>query len=130
MAFYETVFIARQELSSSQVEALTEQFCTVLKDNGAKIHKTEQWGLRTLAYRIKKSRRGFYVLIESDAPAAALHEMERQMRLHEDVLRYMSIKEEELSTGPSVILDKDRDNRDDNRNDRDDNRNKNTKEAA
>lgn len=110
MAFYETVFIARQELSPTQVEALTEQFSTVLTDNGGKIHKTEQWGLRTLAYRIKKSRRGFYALIESDAPAAAIHEMERQMRLNEDILRYMSIKEDELSTSPSPILDKDRDN--------------------
>lgn len=108
MPFYETVFIARQELSTAQVDALTESFTTILKDNGGKIAKTENWGLRTLAYKINKSRKGHYVLIESDAPSAALHEMERNMRLNEDIMRYMSIRNEELSKGPSVIMDKNR----------------------
>ncbi len=106
MPYYETVFIARQELSDAQVKQLTEDYCKLLKDAGGKIHKTEFWGLRTLAYRINKARKAHYVLIESDVPAAAILEMERQMRLSDDVMRYMSIKLEELSKGPSPIMDK------------------------
>lgn len=107
MPYYETVFIARQELSATQVKDLTENFCKIIKDNGGKIAKTEQWGLRTLAYKIRKNRKGHYVLIETDTPSAALQEMERQMRLSDDVLRYLSVKEEELSKGPSAILNRD-----------------------
>ena len=106
MPYYETVYIARQELSESQVKTLTEDFCKFIKDGGGKVHKVENWGLRTLAYRINKNREGHYVLIESDAAPAALHEMERNMRLSEDVLRFMSIKEEELSDGPSIMMNK------------------------
>ena len=106
MPYYETVYIARQELSESQVKTLTEDFCKFIKDSGGKVHKVENWGLRTLAYRINKNRKGHYVLIESDAAPAALHEMERNMRLSEDVLRFMSIKEEELSDGPSIMMNK------------------------
>lgn len=105
MPYYETVFIARQELSPAQVEALTEEFGKIIKDGGGKIHKTENWGLRTLAYRINKNRKGHYVLIESDTPAPALLEVERQMRLSDDVLRYMSVKEDALSKGPSVQME-------------------------
>ena len=112
MPFYETVFIARQELTPAQVEALTEKFSQVLKDGGGKIHKTESWGLRTLAFRINKNRKGHYVLIESDAPAPAVHEMERTMRINEDILRYMTIAEDELSKGPSVMMAPDKDSRD------------------
>ncbi len=115
MPYYETVFIARQELSDAQVKELTESYEKILKDGGGKIHKTENWGLRTLAYRINKNRKGHYVLIESDTPAPALLEMERLMRLSDDVLRYMSIRLDELSDGPSPIMDKsggdDRDSR-------------------
>ncbi|MBK9585876.1 MAG: 30S ribosomal protein S6 [Alphaproteobacteria bacterium] len=106
MPFYETVFIARQDLSDTQVKDLIAQFSKIITDNGGKIHKTEHWGLRTLAYRIKKSRRAHYALIESDAPAPAIHEMERRMRLNEEVLRYLTVREEALSTGPSAILDR------------------------
>ncbi len=125
MPYYETVFIARQELSDAQVKELTEAYSKIITDGGGKIHKTENWGLRSLAYRIRKNRKGHYVLIESDTPADALLEMERLMRLSDDVLRYMSLREESLSDGPSSILDKggyddkdkrsfrDRDNRDD-----------------
>ena len=126
MPFYETVFIARQDLSEKQVTDLTESFCKFIKDGGGKIHKTENWGLRTLAYRIQKNRKGHYVLIESDTPAEALHEMERNMRLDENVLRYMSIKEEALSTEPSPLL-RSRDDRDDSN---DDKPSKPKKEAA
>ncbi|MBI4031465.1 MAG: 30S ribosomal protein S6 [Proteobacteria bacterium] len=106
MPYYETVFIARQELSSKQVEDLTAMLAKAIKDGDGKIAKTEQWGLRNLAYRIKKNRKGHYVLIESDAPPAALHEMERQMRQNEDILRYISVCLEEPSKGPSAIIDK------------------------
>lgn len=104
MPYYETVFIARQDLTTSQVDELTESYSKIITDNGGKVHKTENWGLRTLAYKINKNRKGYYVLIETDTPAEALHEMERNMRLNEDVLRYMSIREKELSTGPSVVM--------------------------
>lgn len=107
MPYYETVYIARQELSSAQVKELTEGFTKIIKDGKGKVVKTEDWGLRTLAYRIRKNRKGHYVLIESDTPAEALLEMERQMRLSDDVLRFMSVREEELSKGPSVMMDKD-----------------------
>ncbi len=104
MPFYETVFIARQDLGDQQVKDLIEQFSKVITENGGKIHKTEHWGLRTLAYRIKKSRRAHYALIESDSPPPAIHEMERLMRISEDILRYLTVRQEVLSTGPSVIL--------------------------
>lgn len=107
MPYYETVFIARQELSDKQVTEITEEYCKIIKDGGGKIHKTEDWGLRTLAYKIKKNRKGHYVLIESDTPAEALLEMERQMRLSDDILRYMSVREKELSKDPSPIMNKD-----------------------
>jgi small subunit ribosomal protein S6 len=110
MPFYETVYIARQDLGQAQVDALTEGFTKIIKTGSGKVHKTENWGLRTLAYRISKNRKGHYVLIETDAPPAAVQEMERNMRLNEDVLRYLTVREEALSTGPSVVID--RSNRD------------------
>lgn len=97
MAYYELMFIARQDLAPAQVEELAKQFEKVITDNGGKIHFTDHWGMRTLAYRIEKNRKGHYVLMELDTPPAALHELERQMRLSEDVLRYMSIRIEELT---------------------------------
>lgn len=118
-ALYETVLIARQELGASQVKELTESLEKILTDDNGVILKTENWGLRTLAYRINKARKGHYVLIEHKSPASALHEMERTMRLNEDVLRFMTIKLEKPSEGPSAILGK---------NDSDDNSNE--KEAA
>lgn len=106
MPFYETVFIARQDLTPAQVEELTQSLCKFLTADGGKIHKTENWGLRTLAYRIKKNRKGHYVLIESDTQPAAIHEMERNMRLNEDILRYMTLAREALSKGPSVVMER------------------------
>lgn len=98
MSKYETVFIARQDLAPAQVEQLAEKMGKFITDAGGKIHKTEHWGLKTLAYRINKNRKGHYVLWELDTPAAALHELERNMRLSEDILRYMSIRIEEFSS--------------------------------
>ena len=110
MPYYETVFIARQDLSENQVKELTKGFEDIIKKEGGKVTKTEQWGLRNLAYRINKSRKGHYVLIETDGPGSAIIEVERNLRLNEDVMRYMTIKLEELSDGPSVVLGGSKDN--------------------
>jgi len=106
MAFYETVFIARQEISAAQVDALSDQFTAVLSENGGSVKKKEYWGLKGLAFRIKKNRKGHYVLLNIDAPPAGLHEMERQMRINEDVLRFMTIRVDKLESEPSVMMQK------------------------
>lgn len=111
MPFYENVFISRQDISATQVEALTEQFATIVKDHGGEVTKREYWGLRNLAFRIKKNRKGHYVLLNISAPAAAVLEMERNMRINEDVLRHMTIRVEALEEGPSMMLQR-RDERD------------------
>lgn len=106
MPYYETVYIARQDLTEAQVKELTDSFSAILEKEGGKVHKVEQWGLRTLAYPINKSRRGHYTLIESDTPGAAIIELERNLRLNEDVMRFMSVKQDALSDGPSVMMEK------------------------
>ncbi len=123
MALYEHVFLARQDVSGQQVDALIEQFKGVLESNEGSVSKVENWGLRSTAYRINKNRKAHYVLMNVDAPAAAVAEMERQMRLNDDILRYMTIRVEELEEGPSAMMRKsDRDDRGDRgpRRDRDD----------
>lgn len=107
MSLYETIFIARQDVPTTQVEALTTAFTEIIVKDGGKVTKTEQWGLRNLAYRINKNKKGHYVLLNIDAPYAAIDEMERNMRLHEDVLRFMSVRVEEHEVTPSAILRKD-----------------------
>ncbi len=104
MPFYENVFIARQDISTAQVEALTDIFANLVAEQGGKIEKREYWGLRNLAYRIKKNRKGHYVLLNLDAPPGAVSELERTMRINEDVLRYLTIRVEELEAGPSAVL--------------------------
>jgi small subunit ribosomal protein S6 len=114
MPFYENIFIARQDVSSAQVEALTDQFVGILEAQGGKATKREYWGLKSLSYRIKKNRKGHYVLLNIDAPAAAVIEMERNMRIHEDLLRHLTVKVDELEEGPSAMLQsrgRDRDDR-------------------
>jgi small subunit ribosomal protein S6 len=111
MALYETVFIARQDLSSAAAEQLAETFAQLVRDNGGEVKKTEQWGLKTLAFRMNKNRKGHYVLFNIDAPHAAVAEMERQMRLNEDVLRYITIRVDEHEEGPSAMMQR-RDDRD------------------
>ncbi|HPQ50727.1 MAG: 30S ribosomal protein S6 [Alphaproteobacteria bacterium] len=106
MPIYETVFITRQDLGAAQVEQITQEFSKILTDMGGTILKTEQWGLRAFAYRINKARKGHYTLVECDAPAPAILEMERLMRNSEDIVRYMTIKLEVPTTGPSAIIDK------------------------
>ncbi len=107
MPLYESIFIARQDVPATQVEALTKTFSDIIVADGGKVAKTEPWGLRTLAYRINKNKKGHYVLLNIDAAPAAIAEMERNMKLHEDVLRFMTIRVEEHETGPSAILRKD-----------------------
>jgi small subunit ribosomal protein S6 len=110
---YENVFIARQDATPAQVEALTENFATVISQNGGTVGKREYWGLRSLSYRIKKNRKGHYTLMNIDAPAAAVTEMERLMRINEDVLRYLTVRVEALEEGPSAMMrSRDRDDRD------------------
>jgi small subunit ribosomal protein S6 len=104
MPLYENVFIARQDISTAQVEALTDAFASAVESGGGKVSKREYWGLRTLAYRIKKSRKGHYMMLNIDAPAETVHEMERQMRINEDILRYLTIRVEALDDGPSPMM--------------------------
>lgn len=112
MPIYETVFITRQDLNPQQVEKLTNDFTDILKKEGGKVLKTEQWGLRTFAYKINKAKKGHYTLIESDSVPAALLEMERNMRLNEDVVRHLTTRLDAATKGPSVIIDKNNDNAD------------------
>ena len=112
MSLYEYTYIARQDIQPQQVDAITEQFAKIVSDNGGKVAKTESWGLRTLAYRIKKYKKGHYVHLNLDAPHAAIAELERNARLHEDVIRYMTIRVDEFEEGDSVVLrSRDRDSR-------------------
>jgi len=104
MPNYECVFIARQDVPSGQIESLTNQFASVISENGGRVAKTEYWGLKSLAYRIKKNRKGHYILLNLDSPYDAVAEMERRMRLHEDVLRHLTLRVETLEEGPSVMM--------------------------
>jgi small subunit ribosomal protein S6 len=104
MALYEHVLIARQDISATQVESITADFSKIIEENGGKVAKNEYWGLKNLAYKIKKNRKGHYVLLNIDAPHAAIAEMERQARLHEDVMRFMTIRVEEHEEGQSIVL--------------------------
>ncbi|EAS50167.1 MAG: 30S ribosomal protein S6 [Aurantimonas coralicida] len=106
MALYEHVFLARQDISNQQVEQLVEQLRGILETNGGKIGKVENWGLKTLTFRIKKNRKAYYTLMNIDAPSAAVQEMERQMRFNEDILRYMTIRVEEHEEGQSAMMQK------------------------
>ncbi len=104
MALYEHVFIARQDLSNAQAEGLIEHFGQVLTDNGGAVVMSEYWGLKTMAYKINKNRKGHYAYVRSDAPAAAVQEMERLMGIHEDVMRVLTVKVEAHEEGPSAVV--------------------------
>ena len=106
MPLYEHVMIARQDLSNTQAESLIEHFGTVLADNGGKLLENEYWGVKTMAYKINKNRKGHYALLRTDAPAPAILEMERLMRLHEVVMRVLTIKVDAHQEGPSVQMQK------------------------
>jgi len=104
MPLYENVFIARQDISGAQVDALADAFTQLVADNGGEVRKREYWGLRNLAYRMRKNRKGHYVLLNLAAPPAAVAELERTMRINEDVIRYLTIRVDELEEGPSVVM--------------------------
>ena len=104
MTTYEHVFIARQDVSPQQVDALLETFKNVITEGGGQVGKTEYWGLRNMAYRIRKNRKGHYVLMNIDAPSAAVAEMERQMRIHEDILRFLTLRIPALGDKPSPMM--------------------------
>lgn len=104
MPLYECVILARQEVSAPQVEALVEEFSNVVTQGGGTVAKKEFWGLRNIAYRVKKNRKAHYILLNLDTPSAAVKEMERQMSLNEDVLRYLTVRVEELEEGPSAMM--------------------------
>jgi len=106
MPCYESVFIARQDVSSSNVEELAGQFQQIVEDYGGRVTKTEHWGLRNLAYRIKKNRKGHYVMFNLDCPPEAVHEMERNMRFNEDIIRYLTLRTETLDDNPSVMMER------------------------
>lgn len=104
MPYYETVFIARQDISATQVESLADVFTQTIENQGGQIAKREVWGLRPFAFRMNKQRKGHYVLFNIDAPAPAVHEMERQMRINEDILRHLTVRVDALEEGPSAMM--------------------------
>jgi small subunit ribosomal protein S6 len=104
MPLYEHVFLARQDLAQAQVDALAENATKIIQDNGGKIAKTENWGLRSLAYRIQKNRKAHYVMLDIDAPAPAVAELERQTQINEDVIRYMTVRVDAHEEGPSAMM--------------------------
>lgn len=118
MPMYEHVFLARQDLANAQVDAMSEAFTKIITDHDGRVAKNEYWGLRSLAYRIKKNRKAHYVMFNIDAPAAAISELERQVGLSEDILRFMTVRVDEMEEGPSAMMrrnesrERDRESRD------------------
>jgi len=129
MPLYEHVFLARQDISASQTEGLIETFKKIVEDKNGSIEKTEYWGLRSLAYKIKKSRKAHYALMNIDAPHEAVAEMERQMQLNDDVIRFITLRVDELETEPSIQM-KVKTSRDERRSEREDFRGNDDKKAA
>ena len=104
MPYYEHVFLLRQDLAPAQVEAVINNHRKIIEDNGGKVGKVENWGLRTLAYKIRKNRKAHYVLMNLDAPADAVKELERLERISDDVIRFMTVRVDELEEGPSAMM--------------------------
>ena len=104
MPMYEHVFLARQDLANAQVEAMSEAFTKIITDGNGRVAKNEYWGLRSIAYRIKKNRKAHYVMFNIDAPAAAIAELERQVGLSEDILRFMTVRVDAMEEGPSAMM--------------------------
>lgn len=116
MPLYEHVFLARQDLTQAQVDAIAENATKIITDNGGKVVKTETWGLKSLAYRIAKNRKAHYVMLDLDTPPAAVAELERQSNINEDIIRFLTIRVDELEKGPSAMMrrsDRDRGERSD-----------------
>ena len=106
MPLYEHVFLSRQDASPQQVEELTAQFKGVIEQLGGKVTKVEQWGVKSLSYRLRKNRKAHFTLLNIDTPPAAINEIERQERLNEEVVRYITVRVEELEEGPSAMMRK------------------------
>jgi len=104
MALYEHVFLARQDLAQAQVDALAEMATKIIEDGKGKVVKTETWGLRSLAYRIAKNRKAHYVMLEIEAPTGVVAELERQLNINEDIIRFMTVRIDELENGPSAMM--------------------------
>lgn len=104
MRFYEHTFIARQDLSAQQVQSLAETYAALVAEQGGAVTKTEYWGLRNLSYRIRKNRKGHYLHFNLNAPSAAVEELERQERLSDDVIRYLTVKVDQLDENPSILM--------------------------
>ena len=104
MALYENVFIARQDVPTTQVEALTKQFTDLVIAHGGTVSKNEYWGLRSLTFRIQKNRKGHYTLLNIDAPSAAIKELERTMSINEDIIRYLTVRVDSLEEAPSAVM--------------------------
>ena len=114
MAYYEHVLLARQDISTAQVDTLIEEVGKTVEEHGGKITKTEYWGLKPVAYRIKKNRKAHFVLLNLDAPATLIAELERRARIHDDILRYLTVRVDALEDGPSAMMrSRDRDRRGD-----------------
>ena len=106
MPMYEHVFLARQDLSQAQVDALAQTATEIVEQNEGKVTKTETWGLRNLAYKIQKNRKAHFVLLNIEAPAGVVAELERQTSINEDIIRYLTVRVDELESGPSVMMRK------------------------
>ncbi|QIG55249.1 30S ribosomal protein S6 [Altererythrobacter sp. BO-6] len=106
MALYEHVFLARQDLSQAQVDALAAAATEIVEQNQGKVTKTETWGLKSLAYKIDRNRKAHFVLLNIEAPGSVVEELERQTRINEDVIRYMTVRVDEHEGGPSVMMRK------------------------
>ena len=104
MAIYECVYIARQELTAAQTEQLSTDLTKIVSSNNGEIKNQEYWGLRNLAYKIRKNRKGHYTMFHIEAPSSTIQELERNMRLNEDILRYLTVKIDKLPEGPSVMM--------------------------
>ncbi len=112
MPYYECVYLARQDIAASQVDTLSDGFAEVIANGGGEVKKREYWGLRNLAYRVKKNRKAHYVLMNIDAPASAVQEMQRLMRLNADVLRELTLRVDALNEGPSIMMQRREERRD------------------
>jgi len=106
MAFYENIFIARQELGDKEIEKTIENYKNILEKNKANLVDTELWGLRNLAYKIEKNKKGHYVVLKIDGNGQAIHELERNMRIDENIIRYLSFKTDSINTKPSILAKK------------------------
>lgn len=112
MPLYECVLIARNDVTQQQMESLADQIGQLVEGDGGSVKKREYWGLRNLAYRVKKNRKGHYMLLGMDAPASFITEMERQLRLNEDIIRFMTLRVNEIEEGPSAIVSRKSEERD------------------